>query len=392
MMKLRNTLYAMLCLTAGLCTLTGCIDEYEADIHYEDTDLLVVEGTICSGQTNRFYLSHTQALNSFDMPRRVSGAIVSVRGTDGSEYPTSLDNGCYFCQLGQLSPDVEYYLHIEYEDEIYESTPQKPLPSEGITQVKAVQNFPRGNIDVLVTPEEPLDPGVTNYYSWTYDETYEVRPEYETTMYFDVELGEPVYEDIYHFPPRGWIDGRGTSIMVGASTGYEGEHIQGMKIYGLSHTDSKVYYMYSGLVHQRAISKGEYEYELARRQASSEMGGLFTPLPSALPTNIRCLTSGKRVIGYIGCSLNTSDFRFFINASEFTIRRYTGGDNRVWLVSPTVADCCAMVARGMYLVEWLIPEMTDDNKLHTAWAYLHQLDVRARYSGAYVEKPGYWPE
>ena len=51
MMKLRNTLYAMLCLTAGLCTLTGCIDEYEADIHYEDTDLLVVEGTICSGRT-----------------------------------------------------------------------------------------------------------------------------------------------------------------------------------------------------------------------------------------------------------------------------------------------------------------------------------------------------
>ena len=31
MMRLRTTLYSVLCLTVGICLLSGCIEEYEAD-------------------------------------------------------------------------------------------------------------------------------------------------------------------------------------------------------------------------------------------------------------------------------------------------------------------------------------------------------------------------
>ena len=90
-----------------------------------------------------------------------------------------------------------------------------------------------------------------------------------------------------------------------------------------------MYYRYSGLVHQRAISKAEYEYELARRQAGSEMGGLFTPQPSALPSNIHCLTSKKHVIGFVGCSDNISEYRFFLNEYDYSIIIPVGDDNRL---------------------------------------------------------------
>ena len=46
MTKLRKALYTVLCLTMVGCMLTGCVEEYEADISADDTGLLVVEGTI----------------------------------------------------------------------------------------------------------------------------------------------------------------------------------------------------------------------------------------------------------------------------------------------------------------------------------------------------------
>ena len=390
MMKLLKTLYAVLCLTMGGCMLSSCIEEYEADISADDTGLLVVEGTICAAQMNQFSLSLTKALNSPDTPQMVTGATVSVRGSDGSEYPTQATDGYYSCWIDALSPDVEYYLHIETDGEVYESDPQKPLRTEKITDIKGVQSTPDSPIDVLVTPTEPFERDHANYYSWTYDETWQVYPDYRTTMYFDTEKKEPVYKDIYHFPMWGWVDATGSTMAVGASTGYDGQHIRDFKIYDIDRGDVRMYHRYSGLVHQRAISKAEYEYELARRKAGSEMGGLFTPLPSALPTNIHCLTSDKHVIGFIGCSLNTSEYRFFLNGEEYAIRRPTGSDTRVWLDNPTMDACCRMVEQGMYLCEWIVPEMSMDGKLHAVWAFLHQLDVRYGYEGAYIEEPDFW--
>jgi hypothetical protein len=389
MRKMKKTLYTVLCLMVGVFPLSGCVEEYEADISSEDSNLLVVEGTICSSKLNKFYLSRAQALNSYT-PHMILGAVVTVLGTDGSEYRAQTNGDYYACWIDRLSPDVEYYLHIETDGEVYESEPQKPLRTEKIADVRGEQLTPESTIDVFITPDDPFERDLANYYSWTYDETWEVRPECRTVMYFDTEYKTPVYEDIYHFPMRGWLDATSSTIMVGASTNYDRQYIQGLKLYEISRNDSRIFYRYSGLVHQRAISKAEYEYELARRQAGSEMGGLFTPQPSALPTNIRCLTSGKHVIGFVGCSLNTSKYRFFLNGDEYSIRRPSGSDTRIWLDNPTAEDCCKMVERGLYLCEWQVPEMSDDGKLHAIWAYIHQLDVRYRYEGAYVEEPDFW--
>lgn len=385
--------YYALCIInfALLMLLSGCIEEFEADIPAKDTGLLVVEGRICSSEMNKFTLSRTQAMNSQDLPRMITGATVSVRGSDGSEYKAQYAGGYYTCQIGPLEPDVEYYLHIETDGEVYESDPQKPLPTEGITNVIGVQSTPESSIDILITPDAPFEPDQANYYQWSYDETWEVRPEYRTDIYYDTDSLKPIRKT-KQFPLRGWLDAQGTVITVGSSTGYDDQHIQRLKVYDIDRGDERVYYKYSGLVHQRAISKSEYEYELARRQASSEMGGLFTPLPSALPTNIHCLTSDKHVIGYIGCSLNESQHRFILKGTEYSIRYPTGGDTRVWLIDPSVSDCLEMVAKGMYLCQWDPPDWYEDHKVHSAWAYIHQLDIRYKYKGAYIEAPDYWDE
>ena len=371
-----------------LFALSGCIEEYEADFPTEDTDLLTVEGTICSEKVNRFILSRTQSLKSGNTIQLVTGALLSVRGSDGSEYPAQAADGYYACTTGALNPDVDYYLHIETDGEVYESEPQKPLRTEEIADVRGVQYTPENNIDILVTPEAPFESDKVNYYSWTYDETWEVRPDYTTIFYYDISSMGPVY-DPNQFPERGWRDVRSTMTMVGGSQNYEGEHIQKLKIYDIDASNERIYYKYSALVHQRAISKAEYEYELARCQASSEMGGLFTPQPSFLPTNIHCLTSSKRAIGFVGCSLNMSEYRFFLSAKDFHIRRPVKSDTRLWVENPTHKACLQLLDDGRFLCVWE-DERDIGGPLLTAWAYGYQLDVR--YKGAYIEKPDFWED
>jgi len=381
--------YPLCIMHCALCIiLLGCIDEYEADISSEDSDLLVVEGTICSSEWNVFTLSRTQPVNSFDITRMVMEASVSVRGSDGSEYRTHGTNGYYICWIDSLAPDVEYYLHIENDGEVYESEPQKPRRTEKIAEVTGAQNTPESSIDVLVTPAEPFEPDRVNYYSWTYVETWEVHPDYTTNMYYDTNLMKGIFK-MHLFPERGWMDAHSSAIMVGASSNYEGQHIERLKIYDIDRSDERVFHRYSGLVHQRAISKAEYEYELARQQAGSEMGGLFTPLPSALPTNIHCLTSRKHVIGFVGCSLNMSEYRFFLDADDFSIYYPPRKDARQWIEDPSDALCRRLLNEGFFLCVWKDERMSG-GKLLTAWATEDHLDVRLK--GAYIEEPDYWED
>ena len=364
MMKQMRSLYIVLCLMVGMSTLSGCIEEFEADIPADDSDLLVVEGAICSSRVNTFVLSRTQALNSSDELQKVMGAHVSVRGSDGSEYLAQGVYGQYVCQVGVLSPDVEYYLHIESDGEVYESEPQRPMPTEKVVEVTGVRDSLKNRVDVLVTPADPFEPDRANYYSWTCDETWEVHSDYTTNMYFDKEAMKRVYQANL-FPHIGWKDATAPTIMVGASSSYKDQHIRRLKMYDIDCSNERIYYRYSGLVHQRAISKAEYEYEMARRQAGSEMGGLFTPQPSALPTNIHCLTS------------------------ELSIQIPQREDSRLWLDNCTEDDCALQVDKGMFLCEW------EDNRisfgsLKTAWAFDWQLDVRSK--GAYTEEPDFWVE
>ena len=388
MIKQRKSLYFVLCMMVCVCTLSGCIEEYEADISAEDSGLLVVEGAICSSQTNKFILSRSMPINSSDPPQMVTGARVSVHGSDGSQYMAQEAEGYYSCWIDTLLPDVEYYLHIETDGDVYESEPQKPLRTEEIAEINAVQETPESNIDVLVTPDAPFDSNKVNYYSWTFEETWEVHPDYTTVIYFDTKIMMPVF-DPNQFPARGWKTVTGSTILIGASTSYEGQHIRRLKLYDIDRSDERMYYNYCGIVHQRAISKAEYEYNLARRQAGSEMGGLFTPLPSALPTNIHCLTSNKRVIGFVGCALNTSEYRLFLRAVDYSIDHPYPKDTRRWLNDCNERDCWRMVEEEkMFLCEWKDERYRPDGKLQTAWAYDYQLDVRLR--GAYIEEPDYW--
>lgn len=374
-----------LCSLMVILTLSGCIEEYDADLPENESELLVVDGTIQVGYSV-FTLTRTLPLKTYEEAERVRFAEVSIHGSDGSYIQAeNWGGGSYCCYVYDLNPNVKYSLHIKDGIDTYETEPQFPISTEEIMEVVGVQNTPKDNIDVLITTEPSSDSKKETYYKWEVYETWEVRPDLVSTMYYDEEKDMAVYK-LNQYPDRGWKDSIRSEGIMGSGSKYVGQQIKRFKIYDIDRSNKRLYYMYSGLVRQRAISKEEYEYELACLQAGTQMGGLFAPLPSSLPTNIRCTSSSKRAIGYVGCSVNTTSARFFLDRKDYDIKQIKKNE-LLEIKNPTPPLCHDMIDKGWGLYRWSEDKSTGDVK--SIWARVMDLDVR--WDGAYTEMPYFWP-
>ena len=136
----------------------------------------------------------------------------------------------------------------------------------------------------------------------------------------------------------------------------------------------------------RKISKGEYEYYQEKIKLNEEMGGLFVPQPSELPSNIRCESSNKQAIGYVGVSLNVAEYRIFISTDDIQYRLPEGYCQGAKGLKEeyTFLDLYLMG----YTIAYPDPDPRTGFKGY-AWVSGGCTDVR--YLGASLEKPSFWP-
>ena len=400
---IKNILPVIVC----LFMMTGCIEEFEAELPESETHLLVVNGTICSSQYNQFHLTWSTSLEDANKDKGdksspiaevkpVVNAIVTVCGTDGSEYRCldegteyGISTGVYTCNLPELDTNVSYYLTIRYGNDIYRSTPEKPIRTPDVEVLEYFQKDSLSNVVVLLTTDTPDDPNKTSYYTWDYSETWEIRPTRTTSIYFDIEhMTREMLPKDKMYPKRGWKFGRNETILAGSTIHYAGGRFSKYQLLDIPRDDERVSWYYCIDLRQRALSKAEYEYETACRQAGWEMGGLFTPQPSALPSNIRCTTSSKKVIGYVGCSQNIVYKRMYIDGTTISRILPKRGDY-VRLEDCNVTDCLEMVQNGWVLYDWMKGIIEGRPSLSTSWARPVDFDVRLR--GAIIDKPDYMP-
>ena len=300
--------YALL----GALLTAACIDKYDADLPDSDGNLLVVEGTIRSDELCTFYLSRSTELKDsrYSFELYVSQANISVQGDDGQVFNGSvLSGGSYRIPVGHLSPDHHYWLRIETDGLVFTSEPQAPLYSDPIDTLTFRQDPSDLEVDVMLTSVAPSD-GTTKYYRWNFDEYWEVITPYIAQYeYFppsDALISgreDPGYI-AEATPPKyhGWAHRQDRACVLGCTDDFIDGRIFNTLLSSIPSTDDRLSNLYCTRVRQRNISKQEYEYEMLRRKLSSEMGGLFTPMPSELPTNIRCENGDRGVIGYVGVS------------------------------------------------------------------------------------------
>ena len=179
--------------------------------------MLVVTGDIIANTEAIFSLSKSIPLSE-DMPEdyRNIYARIAVVGSDGyrSDFGTALGDGKYQVSIGELQDDVSYGIEIEYDGEIYTSSPSTPMVSSEIDSVSWIQPEPEQALSIRVSTHG--DPGKTQYYMWNYREDWEIRASYITTCYFDPDMNR-IYEDSNYPTFYCWKKEISRNILIGST-------------------------------------------------------------------------------------------------------------------------------------------------------------------------------
>ena len=359
----------------------GCVEKFEADLSYLATEGLVVEGDIVSDSTVVFKLSKTLPLTAtgdnedlFNNYKNVD-AQLSVKGSDGTSWSgLRWGRGEYRVEIGTLQPDVEYYLEIQYNGDTYQSKPQKPLPCVGIEKLDFAQPDLNGPVSVLLETEAGEG---TQYFLWYFEEDWEVRAPFQTLALFDPEKKQIIN---YSYPPvaQGWCKTNSSQYLIGTTESVVTDKIVGRAIQTIENTDHRLSVLYSIRVYQRNLTLQEYEYYSVRAKQNNEMGGLFTPQPSELPTNITCSNPSRKAIGYVGCNMAVAQRQLFIDEED------------VFYLNNSICDL-GKDPEGAPLDKYLAGfQVADKTETNIEWAKEKCVDVRALKADP-MGRPSWWP-
>lgn len=398
----RSYLYTLL-----FCTLLmgGCIDEYEAYLPSSDEKRLVVEGNICSDMMCTFYLTYSLALNETSayvgFAPVITDARLTVIGEDGTVFPDGNNglyspSGVYQVEVGTLRPDVRYWLKIETGGDVFTTDPQFPLSTESDVSLSFEQGRSDQEVDILVTPAAPTD-GQRGYYRWDYTEYWEVYTPY--TADFEYDPASNMIVKATTPKNHGWCTQSSVNAKMASSSDFQENHIVGMPLISIMNTDNRLNSKYYVRVYQRRISQQEYEYEMLRNKLSDQMGGLFTPMPADLPTNIHCESGDRKAIGFVGVSGQVTTATLAISSSEVNYeprRRPSQIDHND--LAP--ASCRQIYYSGYRLVAFNYddPHFQGDGPFdaesvpHKKWAERWCVDCTDPYWNASLRKPYDWPK
>lgn len=359
----------------------GCVEKFEADISDIVTEGLVVEGDIISDSTVQFRLSKTLPLTETDENKVQFNdflnveANLAVKGSDGTSWTgIAQGKGVYEVEIGMLMPEVEYSVEIQYKGDTYQSEPQKPQEMVDIERVSFSQPDLAGPVSILLDTEEAKD---TQYFLWYFEEDWEIRAHFQTKDLYDSESNSVIH---YKYPPvaQGWCYNALDDIMLGTTESNVSNKIVGKKIQSIENIDPRISFLYSIRIQQRNLSKQEYEYYQVRTKLNNEMGGLFTPQPSELPTNITCSNPTRKVIGYVGCNMGIAKSHLYIKEDEVLyLENYTcdvGKDPE-----GSYAD---KFAAGF--------QISDNTEMGIEWASVKCVDVRL-FKADPMGRPDWWP-
>lgn len=366
-------------LVSALCVaVCSCIDEFSAKLSDDTLGLLVVDGNIISDSTVVFSLSRSFSLDEEVPPFGYNqiDAEVSVVGSDGSRIEaTSAGNGQYLVQIGVLNKEVSYQVEIKFEGDTYTSEPQRPLETAPIEEVTYEQPEDYGDIHICLSTEA-TDTDEPQYYLWTYEEDWEVRTEFYCLWFYDSTTGGV---EVYEKAPyaQGWVHREQDKTLVGSTESNAGNLLRNKRIYSIPSNSLKVSFYYSTLMKQRALSKGEFEYYECKAKLSEDMGGIFTPQPSELPTNIRCSNSDKAAIGYVGVNMNVSRQRIYISTEDVQYKNEL--------------DCRLAESEGRSMEEMYMAGYRIAFFDQVTYAWAHPKCTDCRELGGTPNKPSFWP-
>lgn len=305
--SMKMLLYCLLALV-----LSNCKVPYEPTLKSSDTNSLVVEGVIDGAFPFVIKLSRSRMLTNGDTAahKYELGAKVIVEDDHQNSYPLYETGMGTYSSLSTLSLNAayQYRLHIftaNKEEYLSALVPFKSAPA-----IDSIGwNIKDGGVQVYVNTHDPNNS--TTYYRWEYKETWEFHTEYYSNY-------EYISSDSTVIPRTNqinicWRSDSSTNIFLSSSANLSSDVIYQMPLPYIQPHDQKLSVLYSIWVKQFALDLNGYNYWLAMKNNTENVGSIFDPQPNETVGNIHCVTNpAENVVGYISAG-NTYVKRVFIS-------------------------------------------------------------------------------
>ena len=284
----------------------SCKQEYIPSVNEENKNLLVVEGFLNSGQgTTTIRLSRSVELTDTTQKKFELGAKVNVEGENGSSFALAGNTrGEYSIAQLPLLNNVKYRLHIKTVDGKEYASDFVPIkitpPIDSITWQRESEG-----VRLYVNTHDPQN--ATKYYQWEFEETWEFRSAYYSSLNYVRDNANRVTALVYRYPDHSvdttiykcWKTLNSTSIIIGSSENLATDIIY-LPFHFIEQGSEKLSVLYSVNLKQYAVSHEKYLFLQKMKKNTEQTGSLFDPQPSQLSGNIHCLTDpNETVIGYV---------------------------------------------------------------------------------------------
>ena len=315
---------------AGLLVLMcACVDPYLAPAIQDDHYILVIDGFLIPNDTTVIKLSRTNPIYSKEGYQAEVNAFVEIEANDGTRYQLiEKTAGTYVSPPLNLDPAHQYRLHVRTGDtEEYASEFVAIKNSHQIDSVTWKEITEGDALEFSVYSHDPQSK--TRYYLWTYDETFEYVSGGLSRYYY--ENGQVIARKSSTEINICWKTNKLNNIYVTSTNKLSDDIVYDFPLYRVPQKSRKLFFAYSVLVKQIALTEGAYAYWSSTKRNSEHLGSLFDPIPSQPLTNFACLTNPSTpVAGYFTASTIVTK-RVFLTRQEIkgpsTLYEETGYEN-----------------------------------------------------------------
>ena len=386
-MPLRKSYIVPLTCIYLLCNIY-CKEIYTPPAIKNNPGFLVVDGLLTSAPDSTYItLTRTRNLSDTIPSPPESNAIVIAEGETSGTLPLIEIRAGVYGNLLSLDSSQKYRLTIRTSSGVNYSSDFIPFKiTPAIDSLSWKEDT--AQVSIRVSTHDPSNN--TRYYRWTYEETWKYHTYYVSEFnYTDDTVAVRGGDHLIYYC---WLYAPSSDIEVGTSAELSQDIISNTVFHHVNKQTEKVYIEYSILAKQYALTSDQFDYWSNLKKTTEDLGTLFDPQPSQLPSNIHCITNpSETVLGYLSASTITSK-RMFIKRFDLSNYNYI----------PYFLPC------------QLNPELVqviDPNDIQTAYQYLeapgHLFTFLYEANGGYYIapnfcadcrehggtsiKPGFWP-
>lgn len=288
-------------------TVASCVYPFEMGTGMSDGRLVVV-GDIVLGEKSLFTLSTLQSLSGDDVSE-VPPADVTVEASSGAVFHgVPSGDGSYVVDLSSADESLEYRLCAKVRhDSGTRNYASEWLPSAGRCSIDSLYYYVDGLDGSLCFAADLSSGGSCRHYDISFQETWEYCSDLFATYYyvpFSSGGGANGHlerylngENVYYC----WNTRRSRGSMTVGTDDHTSDRLLRHGVVRMSNDDKRISVCYRLDLVVSGISEDTYRYRSHMSDMSSFQGDLFSPVPSEIRGNVRCVEDeGEQVVGYVG--------------------------------------------------------------------------------------------